>query len=208
MANNPLALAKNFGRNLYRSGKYSWQRITLSGTGRKNYTGSIFDRLLGLEEVLEECEGKTVLDVGFSTGLVAYEFARRGASLIHGLEKERDLTWLARQIFRDVPIESQFRSADLTDGAAGIEKRYGAMLLPSYDIVLFLGVYHHLKMEASELAKLVTFLAGKSSGCFVVRTDRLPELRDLILEQGFSVRRSHPGIPGRLGALEVFVRTA
>ncbi len=56
----------------------------------KRFAGSIFDRFTGLETLLERCQGLTVLDVGSCDGLVAYEFARHGAKVVHGFERDPD----------------------------------------------------------------------------------------------------------------------
>ena len=53
--------------------------------GRKNFQGNLFDRFEGLDRLFESAAGLRVLDLGMSEGHIAYEFARRGAALIHGL---------------------------------------------------------------------------------------------------------------------------
>jgi hypothetical protein len=51
----------------------------------------------------------------------------------------------ARRLFRDVPIEGRFIAANLALSGNEFEAKYGPFLLKQYDVVLFLGVYHHLK---------------------------------------------------------------
>ena len=55
--------------------------------GAKNhYSGNLFDRFAGLELVLPHAKDATVLDFGCCEGLIAYEFARAGCSLVHGFD--------------------------------------------------------------------------------------------------------------------------
>jgi len=55
--------------------------------GRRKGT-DIKERITGFEFLLDEVKGKSVLDLGCAEGLVSLEFAKQGASLVHGFEMQ------------------------------------------------------------------------------------------------------------------------
>jgi SAM-dependent methyltransferase len=173
----------------------------------KRFSGSSFDRLAGLDPLLEAARGVSVLDIGSCDGLVSYEFARRGARLVHGFERDPSDVHFARRLFRDVPVEWSFTEADLAVTGREIERRHGSGLLERYDVVLFLGVYHHFarQMGRAELDGLVEFLLGRTARFFAVRTPRLDDLDPQVLAAGFEQRSEHPA-HGRVGPLRVYER--
>lgn len=69
-------------------------------TGRVR--GAHEDRLSGLHDLLRYAQGASVLDIGINHGLVAFEFARRGASVVHGCDIHARGVDIAREIFADV----------------------------------------------------------------------------------------------------------
>ncbi len=176
--------------------------------GEKNYSGNIFDRLRGLEFVLAKCAGCDVLDIGSNEGLVSYEFARNGARLIHGFERDERMVGFAQRLFRDVPIEGRFVAADLAISGKEFAEKYGQLLLAQYDVVLFLGVYHHLRRQGpmENLHSLIEVLLDKAKHWFVVRTNRIPEFEPIILSRGFKLAHSSPGIRGKGGLLNTYQR--
>ena len=158
--------------------------------GRKNFAGDIFSRFEGLEPLFEAARGASVLDVGSNEGLISYEFARHGARLVHGFERDRDRVQFSLRLFRDVAIDSHFEVANLAvtghDFAKGAR---GQVLLPSYDIVLYLGMYHHLHKQAGkEVADdLVRFLVERAGSWFGTRSPEVELYEPLILEGGFEL---------------------
>lgn len=172
---------------------------------RKRYAGSLFDRFEGLEPLLAESPGASVLDIGACDGLVAYELARAGARLVHGFERDGGDVAFARRLFRDVPVEAAFVEADLSGGTSVMERH--ALLLDRYDIVLFLGVHHHLagQMERTALDELVGFLADRADKLFAVRTVNLEEVEPLLLGRGFARVAEAEGIE-RVGPLRIYRR--
>jgi 2-polyprenyl-3-methyl-5-hydroxy-6-metoxy-1,4-benzoquinol methylase len=181
--------------------------LSTAGIGRKNFSGNLFDRMRGLEFLLERSAGRTVLDIGCNEGLIAYEFARHGARLVHGLERDGQRVRFARRLFRDVPIESRFERANVALSGAAFDERYD-WLLPSYDIVLFLGVYHHLarQMPQAELQTLVERLAQKATLWFADRGSRLHEYEAIVLAGGLRRVHESPAIKGHGGLLHVYER--
>lgn len=174
--------------------------------GHKNFSGSIFDRLRGLDFILTRCAGCSVLDIGSNDGLISYEFARNGISLVHGFEKNRHRVAFANRLFRDVPIESRFVSADLAVSGVEFERRHQSLLLRRYDIVLFLGVYHHLRsqMPKEELQSLVEVLLDKAETWFVDRGGMRHEYEPMIASKGFELLYTSPKIDGKGATLCVF----
>ncbi len=174
--------------------------------GKKNFAGNIFDRMRGLDFILAKCSGCNVLDIGSNEGLISYEFARNGARLIHGFERDGQMVSFAERLFRDVPIESRFIAANLAISGDEFEKQYQAVLLQQYDVVLFLGVYHHLKkqMPIEHLHNLVEVLLDKTKRWFVVRTKAIAEFESIILSRNFKLVHSSPSIKGKGGLLHIY----
>lgn len=174
--------------------------------GRKNFQGDLFDRFQGLDGLLERAPGASVLDVGMSEGHIAYEFARGGAGLVHGIEKHRDKVRFARRLFRDVPIPHAFWCADLARTSLGPLTEGEGGLLTRYDIVLFLGVYHHLRkqMPRERLDALLDELLTRTRTWFGARSDALPEFAAHIESHGFV--QSYEAPRHKVGLLRVYRR--
>jgi len=176
---------------------------------RKRFAGDLFQRFEGLEPVFLRSPGATVLDIGACDGLVAYELARRGAAVVHGFELDEGDVAFARRLFRDVPAESAFVATDLTQDPASFRTRHADVLLESYDIVLFLGVYHHLERQTSAeaLDGFVRVLAGMARSLFAVRTKQLDRVEPLLLEAGFTCTSEHAERDD-VGPLRIYQRAA
>jgi 2-polyprenyl-3-methyl-5-hydroxy-6-metoxy-1,4-benzoquinol methylase len=105
-------------------------------------------RMSGLEGLAAACSGKSILDLGTAEGLIASHFLRRGAALIHGFEIVPDRVLAARRICEEFKNAS-FWQADLSDWL-DFRARYAEHLLVQYDIVLYLGLHHHLPLPARD----------------------------------------------------------
>lgn len=176
---------------------------------KKPFAGNVFERFHGLDLILSKCAGCTVLDFGSSYGLISYEFARYGATTIHGFERDGQAVKFSGTLFQYVPIETAFVQANLAIPAEIFERKYAAQLLPHYDIVLFLGVYHHLvrQMAKDDLHELIVALLKRCKKWFVVRTDRdSSEFEELILAQGFVMSYFLQAPSEKLGPLYVYAR--
>jgi len=171
------------------------------------YTGTVFDRLEGLEYILERCANCSILDFGSSDGLVSYEFARHGATLIHGFDIWEEGVAFSKRLFDNVPVAAEFVQADLAISGKSFQNKHGDLLKARYDIVLYLGMHHALKtqMPKEELNDLVAYLAGKAARWVVVRTNTLPEFEQVILGSGLRVVYVKQGRP-KVGLLKVFER--
>jgi len=174
--------------------------------GDKRFAGNLFDRFIGLDFLLEKCSHCTILDIGSNEGLVSYEFARHGSKIIHGLEKSMSMVLFSKRLFRDLPVESEFYQADLSISGNEFIKKHQSVLLDEYDIVLFLGVYHHLKnqMKENDLHELVEVLLAKTKKYFGVRTNSLPEFESLILNKNFKLVHSLPKKNTGVGLLHIY----
>lgn len=147
---------------------FRWRFTTLP----RRTTGFHNDRMDGLLDLLPRAKGASILDLGCYRGMVSLEFAMNGASLVHGCDKFEAGVECARQIFADLPVESRFEHADLSGGMPALNAAFGNSLLKKYDIVLFLGMHHHLRreMQERELSDFVQQIARLAGRYFVHRT--------------------------------------
>ncbi|EDP71454.1 hypothetical protein FBALC1_03182 [Flavobacteriales bacterium ALC-1] len=174
---------------------------------QKVYTGNVFDRFIGLENILAECKGLSILDIGAAEGLIDYEFAKNGCSLIHGFERDPKRVNFAKLLFQEVPIESQFRKADLSIKFEKFNNKFKDILLDNYDITLYLGVYHHLIKQSKEedVHEFIKCLLRKTKTYFVVRTNMIESIENIILEENFVVHYVAPPVKV-VGQLKVYKR--
>lgn len=174
---------------------------------QKVYSGNIFDRMVGLERLLKECKDLSILDIGSAEGLIDYEFARNGCSLIHGFERDPKRVQFSKLLFQEVPIESQFRKADLSINFKQFDKKFNDILLDKYDITLYLGVHHHLVKQSSveDVNRFVKYLLSKTKTFFAVRTNMIPSFENIILEENFVVHYEAPQVE-IAGQLKVYKR--
>lgn len=115
----------------------------------------------GIEKALQECPGKTVLDLGCAEGLISFEFAKAGAKHVHGIEVVRDHLDAAFQ-FRNTYEMINKVSFQLSDiGMLKPEKQY--------DIVLALGVAHKL----TDPSIAVRYAAESCKDLCVIRTSAI-----------------------------------
>lgn len=166
-------------------------------------------RLRGLEPLLEQCEGRSVLDLGAAEGVVGYEFMKRGARLVHGFELDPARVAFARDLFTRAGFShAHFRPADLSLWKS-FEDDNRDLLRSGYDVVLFLGLYHHLPEATRQDA-----LDGALSRCrslFAVRTPeklaRGDDLSRFIRDRGFAFIGEEPASGAEnMGWLGLFQR--
>lgn len=174
-----------------------------AGAVEKRFTGTWDDRLNGLLECGVDFSGKTVLDVGCNMGIIAYEISKLGPSFIHGIDRSKDHIHIARSIFCGSKVSSRFDVADLGDDT------FSNLLLPSYDVVLMLAVYHHLPAHVRPV------LLGLLKRCVTAFIFRDPGyLEDEIIRfgagEGFSAtfHSSKPENAGRLTVLSKLSRVS
>jgi len=175
--------------------------------GKRNFSGDLFQRFIGLDPLLDEAEGGSVLDIGSNEGLISYEFAKAGARTLHGFERDRDRVLFARRLFRDVPAQSHFDTANMAVSGSDFAKAHGDVLLPKYDIVLFLGVYHHLigQTPRENVDDLVVSLLDRAETWFAVRTNMLDDFESVITNHNFERTHETPS-NGTVGLLRLYRR--
>jgi 2-polyprenyl-3-methyl-5-hydroxy-6-metoxy-1,4-benzoquinol methylase len=134
-------------------------------------SGEAADRVSGLSQLLEMAEGASVLDVGCHDGTVARTFADAGAQLIHGVDFHRPSIGVAQAALAGGSTATEFAVCDLTGGPAALRAALPD-LQASYDVVLYLGVHHHLarQLHKRDLTKLVDDLLTRAGKAFAFRT--------------------------------------
>ena len=126
-------------------------------------------RMDGMTDLVCRAKGASVLDIGCNRGLVGFEFANNGATLVHGCDFYEEGLTVARHLFQDLRnCESRFQNVDLTGGVEAIKAAFGHK---PYDIVLVLATYHKLKrvMPADALSALMKHLGKRAQNYFAWR---------------------------------------
>jgi SAM-dependent methyltransferase len=114
-----------------------------------------------MTDLVMRARGTSVFDIGCNRGLVAFEFANNGATIVHGCDLFAEGIETARHLFADFRhVKSQFEVVDLTHGP----KALAVFDRSQYDIVLMLATYHKLKrvMSKDALSELIRYF-GKST---------------------------------------------
>lgn len=104
---------------------------------RPNGDRTLEEQMKGLQPALDECKGKTVLDLGCAEGSISLEFAKAGAKSVVGIELLAAHLAVAKLQCRKFP-QISFVWAHLGDYIKSRES------FPQYDIVLALGIIHKL----------------------------------------------------------------
>ena len=142
------------------------------------------DRWREVERYADLRPDDRVLDIGSAEGLISIEVAGR-VRHVHGIEISPERVEAAQRIARDRGVENvSFEAGSIVDH----QPEPGG-----YDVVLFLGVLHHLPSEA----KLPSFarVLEAAGRCAVIRTplfdqrnaSRLPLLAMVCARQNFTL---------------------
>lgn len=138
------------------------------------------------EQIPSDLTGWTALDVGCNAGFYSFELAKRGAR-VTGIDSEplylNQARWAARELGLEQRVE--FRELSVYDLGRS-ETRY--------DLVLFMGVFYHLRHPLLAL----DLLAAKVSRRMIFQTLTMPGMetvdppddmpimeREIMLEQGY-----------------------
>lgn len=111
----------------------------------KNRLGdrSIAQQMEGLDWLLQNVAGKSVLDVGCAEGLISIALAQSGAGACHGIEIVQGHVDVGNKLRKGLPC--LFEQGDANDYKP---KR-------TYDIVILLAVLHKLRNPTESLFRLV-----------------------------------------------------
>lgn len=171
-------------------------------------------RLDGMSDLLLRAGGKSVFDIGCNRGMVGFEFARNGATKVHGCDIYEAGINVAREVFADLrSVDSRFEVVDLNGGVGSLSAFNGNR----YDFVLCLATYHKLKriMEPKELTALMQHFGRMTIGYFAWRaTSDKPKENDQEIEAldrdlgSVGLTRVHTSyISSELGVAAIWSRT-
>ncbi len=179
-----------YGRNLY----WPWKTY-------KRFIGNWDFRLAGIFDCGVDFSGKTILDAGCNVGIIDYEIAKKSPAFIHGIDDYPAGIAAARHIFQGLDVASRFDVADLTN-----DRRLRGLLRPSYDVVMFMSVWQHIRGQRGEAVadRVLATLTERCAGTFIAKTtDNIAHEFTAAMERhGFRV--AYGGDP--LGRLFTFVR--
>lgn len=163
-------------------------------------------RLHGLSLILEAAPGASICDLGAGDGAIARRLLDRGAATVHGFEIDPRRVDLAGSLCVGFP-GAAFHQADLSDWTL-FEAKHAGDMLESYDIVLYLGLHHHLP-AAGRMHALVS-AARRASRWLAVRTPRAlfqsDGIEKALAGQGFTLHAAASDGGAGLGGSYVFAR--
>ena len=114
-----------------------------------DYPGAKFRRF---EAALPDVEGKSVLDIGCNAGFYSIEMKRRGAAAVLGIDSDERYLAQARLAAELTGFDSiEFQRLDVYDVAA---------LGRTFDLVIFMGVFYHLRHPLLALDLIREHVAG------------------------------------------------
>lgn len=164
-------------------------------------------RMSGLGPLMEECRGKSILDLGAAEGLIANRFLEHGAVLVHGFEIVPDRVTAARRVCAAFP-SAEFWQADLANWPA-FRACHAEHLLTHYDLVLYLGLHHHLPVATRD--STLQGAAAMSAAVIAVRTPDIcydqARIAETLRVRGFRLWQEHRHTScSELGTLRIFQR--
>lgn len=157
------------------------------------------EQMMGLQPALDECKGKTVLDLGCAEGCISLEFAKAGAREVVGIELLAAHLAVARVQCKGHP-QIKFIWAHLGDYIKGLES------IPKYDIVLALGIIHKLddpgvpmRFAAQSAKDLVIFRAPARKYDGLIKSKHTAikcDVPKIMTSEGFVDEKLIPGVRG------------
>lgn len=164
------------------------------------------ERFEGLAGLLDQAEGKSVLDLGAAEGLIAKAFFDHGAAYVDAYELEQSRVEKAICLFQKPGVT--FACMDLSD-AGCVSRLEAAAPSGCYDIVLNLGLLHHLAPAAR--MRLLTASARLAKEKLAIRTPvatfESTHIQQFLEQEGF-VLESHvsPDLTAFSGPIWIFSR--
>lgn len=163
------------------------------------------ERLLGLESLLADCAGATVLDAGAAEGWVGKEFAACGAALVRGYETDAARVQLGRHLWRTLG-NFEMKRADLCSEADLAQIAVDAPAA-GYDVTLYLGVHQHLPPDRAVAA--LRALLRITRGTIALRMPKVnwESAAEILIEEGFDEKYSkEPSLNSYASPLWVYSR--
>lgn len=155
-------------------------------TGQRPGDRTVEQQMRGLDPLLAQVPGRTVLDIGCAEGLISFELLKAGAASVEGVEIVASHVEIANTLGSDWPGQAAFRVLDANDYAPQPS---------SYDIVIMLALLHKLRHPdaacsrfAAAARELCVIRVPPGHGCKIVdaRSQNVPyPLEPLMEEQGF-----------------------
>lgn len=169
-------------------------------------------RMDGITDLVVRARGASVMDIGCNRGLVGFEMANNGATIVHGCDNYELGIRTANELFADLrSVQVQFEVVDLSKGVAAL-KPFGDR---HYDIIVMLATYHKLKriMAAELLAELMRHLGQRTDRYFAWRgtstqyDENMKEMKNLDRDLGsVGLKRIHTSDISDLGTAAIWAR--
>lgn len=173
------------------SAKVKLRKGWFLGLGRDG-DRTIDQQMNGLEKLLLEVPGKTVIDAGCAEGLISMELAKAGAARCLGLEVIPRFVEVANEFVGDLPC--RFEVANLNE--------YDLSAVEPADIVIMLAVLHKLRDPSTvcaalaRLARDLCVIRLPPYGLVIVddRSERLPhDIGAVMAHAGFRLESETRG---------------
>jgi len=162
--------------------------------GKRSYAHLL--EKLNMMQLPDDLTGCSLLDIGCNEGFYAIEAWRRGASPVLAVDNQqrRDVASKFALIKSILGHGADFREWDVQDTKADD--------LPTFDIVLFLSVFHHLRYPFYALDRVASLTERMAIMEFVV-ADAQPDDGSPLLLRGFGHKGKLRLIPNRQFLLEM-----
>jgi 2-polyprenyl-3-methyl-5-hydroxy-6-metoxy-1,4-benzoquinol methylase len=166
-------------------------------------------RLSGIEYMSDKCYNLTLLDLGCAEGLVSRQFVDYGISSVHAVDQSSARINAAKEnnaeYFKKCGTKFSYIVDDFSN-TGEFFSRNKKWALDNYDIILLLGVFHHLKdHQLDDIIKPIFEKANK----YVISRGSLFEPSSNIRwakNNGFCLVDVNHNIHNRTGTLFIFER--
>ena len=168
----------------------------------------VSEHLRGLEPLLKRAWGMNVIDFGAGEGVVGLIFLQNGARYVHGFEFEQNRVSVANRLCKNWP-GSEYRQADFSAEWHIFEAAHADLLRDAYDVVLYLGLHHHLPAECRVNA--LTKVLARARRYFAIRTPQAlyeaDAIGSTIEAAGFArIDEEVPQYPNHLSEARIYQR--
>jgi glycosyltransferase involved in cell wall biosynthesis len=165
------------------------------------------ERMKDLHTLLEKAMGLSIIDFGAAEGIIAREFLKKGAALVHGFELDPYRVAVANTICSDWK-NVEFRSANLSEFETFYQS-HSDLIADEYDIVLYLGLHHHLpkKHRKNTLMNVISLTRRYIAIRTTEKAYRDDHIDDVISDRGFEeLKLDRDFQPNHLGICKIYER--